>query len=530
MSDPQPDLVPIAQHGEVCVLTMTYPERRNAFSSRMRKILLERFEHLMYHDRSCGAIVLTGAAGTFCAGGDLSEMKQRSIIEGRQVFDEPRDLMRLMVAGPKPVVAAVEGHAFGAGLSLACAADYIVASAQTRFCAAFIKVGLIPDTGILWTLGKRVGAGKARELMMLASEVRGEEALRIGLVNQLADGGATLTAAIRVASAMAMRPRTAQAYLKTAFAESGASPDAAIRAEIDYRCTLIRDCSRERYAGRTVSGSDTAAVGFPPVASGWDGVLVDGARDGSVAILTLVFSPAHPMLCHASGQAILQVLRDMNADPSCRAIIVTGRGADFCPGGDFPRGSGLGGDEDVIAMRGRLQVAAALFREVRRGAKPVLAAVEGAVRGSGLALVAASDYVVAARDASFACDATGQGLLPDAGLLWSLPEKIGMAKARELLLLGSSLDADAARRLGLASELAAPGAALRQALNIARSFDSLPLVAVALTKAALFGGGASIEQCRRLELDLSPLARQAVDHLEAVNAFMEERKPDFVGN
>lgn len=240
MSAALPDFVPITRHGGVCVLTMTYPERRNAFSLRMRLTLQERFQQLMYADAECRAIVLTGAAGSFCAGGDLSEMKDWTLIDGRRVFDESRNIIRLMATGPKPVVAAVEGPAFGAGLSLACAADYVVAAPETRFCAAFIKVGLMPDTGVFWTLPRRVGAGKSRELMMLATEVDGVEAKRIGLVNQLAERGQALVAAIAVAEQMARQPRDALAYLRAAWGQGGETPDGALRAEVDYGAMLLQ--------------------------------------------------------------------------------------------------------------------------------------------------------------------------------------------------------------------------------------------------------------------------------------------------
>lgn len=236
-----PDFAPVTRHGGVAVVTMTCPQRRNAFSSRMRAALVERLEHLMYVDADCRVIVLTGAGGTFCAGGDLSEMQERSIVDGRQAFDPARDVVRLLTTGHKPVVAAVEGHAFGAGLSLACATDYIVATPEARFCASFIKAGLLPDTGILWTLPRRVGASKARELMMLAPEVKGGDALGMGLVNQLADKGGALAAALAVAQAMAQQPRSAVAYLRAALGQGSETPDGALRAEVDYRAMLLQE-------------------------------------------------------------------------------------------------------------------------------------------------------------------------------------------------------------------------------------------------------------------------------------------------
>ena len=177
-----------------------------------------------------------------------------------------------------------------------------------------------------------------------------------------------------------------------------------------------------------------------------------------------------------------------------------------------------------------MQAATTLYRDLRRGPKPVLAAVEGRACGAGLALVAACDYVVAATDASFLWDALAEGRLPDGGLLWSLPERIGDAKARELVLLGRAMAADEARQAGLVGETVVPGTALAQALRVARQFEALPMVTVALIKAALFNGAVSMADGIRMELDLNPLGRQAVDHLEAVAAFMEKRKPDFIGN
>src|SRR5205085_1118669 len=112
---------------------------------------------------------------------------------------ESNDVIRDLLGGPKPAVAAVEGVAFGAGLSLAVACDYLVASGSARFCAAFLRVGLVPDTGIFWTLPKKIGMTHARAMLSLANEIDSAEALRIGLANQVVAPGAALTAAIAYA-------------------------------------------------------------------------------------------------------------------------------------------------------------------------------------------------------------------------------------------------------------------------------------------------------------------------------------------
>jgi len=124
----------------------------------------------------------------------------------------------------------------------------VVASPEARFGAAFLKVGLMPDTGIIWTLPRRVGAVKSRELMMLASEIKGDDALRIGLVNQLAEKDGVLAAAIEVAAKLAKQPRMALASLKSALGEGNDSPDAALRVEIDHGAALLiqRQSARPR--------------------------------------------------------------------------------------------------------------------------------------------------------------------------------------------------------------------------------------------------------------------------------------------
>ncbi|MDY0013094.1 MAG: enoyl-CoA hydratase/isomerase family protein [Rhodocyclaceae bacterium] len=255
--------------------------------------------------------------------------------------------------------------------------------------------------------------------------------------------------------------------------------------------------------------------------------LLTVALDGPVAVVTLLYGAGPDGLGRPHAEALVRTFHALNTDPSCRVIVLTGEG-DFCPGGDFS--GGADGAGDLLALRGRLGTATTLFRDIRRGPQPVIAAVEGKAFGAGLALVAASDFVVAGEGASFRSDALGAGLLPEGGLLWSLPEKIGDAKARELMLLGRIMGADEARRCGLVSEIVPAGGALGAALALARRFESLPFVTVALVKGALFNGAVTMADGERMELDLNPLARQAVDHLEAVAAFLEKRKPSFVGN
>ena len=110
------DIVQVGREGAVAIVTLNYPQRRNAFSLAMRRALRETLYSLNHLDAECRALVLTGAGGVFCAGGDISEMKERRTLEFRERNLLPLEVFRLLATGPRPVVAAVEGFAMGAGV------------------------------------------------------------------------------------------------------------------------------------------------------------------------------------------------------------------------------------------------------------------------------------------------------------------------------------------------------------------------------------------------------------------------------
>jgi enoyl-CoA hydratase/carnithine racemase len=155
-------------------------------------------------------------------------------------------------------VAAVEGVAFGAGLSLAVATDYVVAASNARFCAAFLRVGLIPDTGILWTLPEKIGMARAREMLSLATEIDGFRAGEMGLANEVVEPGAALAAAIEVARGLAAHPPLGVALLKAALTDGATTMNAALRAEIDYQ-PVLRQSKDHQAACRAFFDKSTPA-------------------------------------------------------------------------------------------------------------------------------------------------------------------------------------------------------------------------------------------------------------------------------
>ena len=228
----------VRYEGNVAVVTLNNPARMNAFSLAMRKAMYEQLIELEADD-SCRVIVLTGAGGNFCSGGDISEMKRRELMEARARMDLPTRIFRLLVGGPKPFICAVEGNAFGCGVSFVAASDYAVASADAKFSCAFIKVGLMPDFGGVWSIARRVGHRKAMEMCAFAETFNAQQALEMQLVNRLCEPGQALAVALKAAKRFATNPPVAMALLKSALNTGGDTVDQAVATEVNLQSMLM---------------------------------------------------------------------------------------------------------------------------------------------------------------------------------------------------------------------------------------------------------------------------------------------------
>ena len=232
------ELLHVRTEGDIAVMTLNSPATRNAFSLRMREQMFTLLEEMQGHGQ-CRALVLTGAGNTFCAGGDMREMRRRGILEARNRMELPTRLFKMLVAGRIPVVAAVEGHAAGAGLSLVAASDYAIASSEAKFSCAFINVGLIPDVGGIWSLLRKIGQRQTFELCAFAEPFDAQKAQRIGLINDICSPGEALDRAITVAHRLAKQPPLAMALLKSALSVGSDTLDQAINTEISHLATLM---------------------------------------------------------------------------------------------------------------------------------------------------------------------------------------------------------------------------------------------------------------------------------------------------
>ena len=204
--------------GGVLTLTLDYPARRNALSLPLREELHRLLEDAQ-SDQAIRAVVVTGAGGTFCSGGDISGMEIADSEAGRERMRRTHRIIRLMVAGRIPIVAAVEGWCVGAGLSIACACDTIVAAEDARFMAGFGKVGLIADLGLPFTLPARIGVGRARQMFLYGTQLDAAKAEGIGLVDEVVPKGQALAAAMEKARFLAVQASLPVALTKQILAE-----------------------------------------------------------------------------------------------------------------------------------------------------------------------------------------------------------------------------------------------------------------------------------------------------------------------
>jgi len=214
------DELSIERRGAVAILTINRPGRRNALGDALVARLGAVLEELDA-DPAVGASVLAGSAPGFCAGSDLKELGAMSLDQMCAHEARTAAFCRGIAALAKPVVAAVEGFALGGGFVLAASCDVVVTARSVRWNLPEVEIGWIPPWG-LETLVDRVGVSRARQLTWGGRPFGGEEALRLGLADHLAEDGQALALACEVADGLARLPHEAVAAAKLYFASHAA--------------------------------------------------------------------------------------------------------------------------------------------------------------------------------------------------------------------------------------------------------------------------------------------------------------------
>ncbi|KQR81012.1 enoyl-CoA hydratase [Burkholderia sp. Leaf177] len=240
MSDQNRSIVfAISETTRVATLTLNRPEKLNSFTRTMHEELGEALDEIeKSHAR---ALVITGSGRGFCAGQDLADLDftPGAMTNLGALIDEYfNPLVRRLQASHLPVIAAVNGIAAGAGANLAMACDLIVAARSASFIQAFVKIGLIPDSGGTWLLPRRVGEARAMGLALTGDKLAADQAHAWGLVWKVVDDAELESVAATLAAQLAQQPAKAVAAIKHAIR-------AAANNTLDQQLDLERDVQRE---------------------------------------------------------------------------------------------------------------------------------------------------------------------------------------------------------------------------------------------------------------------------------------------
>ncbi|MEO3872663.1 enoyl-CoA hydratase-related protein [Nonomuraea sp. B12E4] len=230
----------------VATITLDRPDAMNSLTVETKQALLAALRGAA-DDRAVRTVLLTGSGRAFSAGQDLRQHAD-NLEAGRGLDDTVRrhynPVVELITTMAKPVVAAVNGVAAGAGASLAFACDLRIASEKAKFALAFAGIGLAPDSGASWTLQRLVGRGRAAELLLLGEPLDAPRALELGLVTRVVPAGDLLKTAQELAARLAQGPTLAYAATKRALAYSATHslPDSlAMEADLQDECVATRD-------------------------------------------------------------------------------------------------------------------------------------------------------------------------------------------------------------------------------------------------------------------------------------------------
>ena len=252
-------------------------------------------------------------------------------------------------------------------------------------------------------------------------------------------------------------------------------------------------------------------------------------RDGAIATIRLNRPERLNAIDADAAHLLLDACRRAERETGLRALVLAGEGRAFLAGGDVTafHAAGPGAPELVRGLIGLLEESCLVLDRVRM---PVVARVQGAVAGAGMSLMLAADVVVAADDTRLSFAYTAIGTTPDGGLSWSLPRIVGVRRATEIALLGETIDAQEALRVGLVTRVVPRDELDAQTSRVAERLASGPTLAFARTRQLLRGSlRHTLAEQLALERESFVASAGTEDFREGVAAFVERRRPDFHG-
>lgn len=253
-------------------------------------------------------------------------------------------------------------------------------------------------------------------------------------------------------------------------------------------------------------------------------VVIESRPEAGVGLVEINRPEARNALNLDVREKLAGAVEAFAADPEIRCVVIAGRGGNFAAGADIKAFETMGAADMLLQRSHRY------WEVIARCPKPVIAAVEGYALGGGCELAMHADIIVAARTATFGQPEVKLGIMPGAGGTQRLLRAIGKYKTLMLVLTGDMFPAEAAERAGLVSVLTEEGEALQASLRMAGKIARLPPIAVEQIKEAVINGeDAPLETALRLERKAFQLLFDTADKREGVSAFLEKRKPSFIG-
>ncbi|MCF8276697.1 MAG: 2-(1,2-epoxy-1,2-dihydrophenyl)acetyl-CoA isomerase PaaG [Flavobacteriales bacterium] len=241
------DIIDFKIEDGVAVITLNRPDKLNSFNQLMAYDVQSALDHCM-ENPEVRCVLITGAGRGFCAGQDLEEaIEPNAASIEEHVESKYNPMVRKIRAIKKPVIAAVNGVAAGAGANLAYCCDIIVAAESAKFIQSFINIGLIPDTGGTYFLPRMVGMHKAAELMMLGEKMTAQEGKDLGIVYRVYPDAEFMESAMELAKRMAKMPTKGLGLIKKAINMS-------LNHDLDQQLEVERDLQGR--AGRTYDNAE----------------------------------------------------------------------------------------------------------------------------------------------------------------------------------------------------------------------------------------------------------------------------------
>lgn len=522
----QPELILAQQQGATRVLSFNRPDKRNALEPASYRLLAAAVDAAVA-DQQVANIVLQGVGSFFCSGGDLRSLETRAVIspeERAHSIEDLQALVRRLRSCPKPLIAAIEGGAAGAGASIALAADLIVAARDSYISMAYVNAGLVPDGGGSAYLSMSLPPQLAAEIALLGERVPVERLAAAGVVNRLSEPGEALRMALALGEQLAAGPRAAQSSILALLDAPG-------------REAFAQQLEHEKGRMAVALGSPEAAAGiaafkakrapdFPPPAAIRPAAYKDAqpqiisSQPGWVQYLT-ISSPGRKNAI--TGGMYLQLAAALEAagqDAGVNVVVLQGADGVFTSGNDV--------NDFSPREEGQKPPSLVFLEALVAFPKPLVAKVEGLAIGVGCTMLLHCDLVLAANTARFRLPFVNLGLVPEAASSWLLPRMMGHAKAAELLMLGEMFPAQVAQEVGLVNTLCEELTLARRVESVANALAAQPTQALQRTKALLRNTSTEgVLQRIHAESVVFGACILGAEFTEAQAAFREKRAPNF---